>query len=165
MLIDREMALPHDAPEAEFDAVAEATERLEQQRQQDWAQYGAALKANVEAAAARRGLRVPVVVNVDLETFRDVADQGSDYGLVWQIVIEAREATPLPGNGRLPLERLEGLSGEHDKSVLRPSPGRRPSTAAGSYRAHRALGEFLRRDLSHTRFEWGACADGRLGML
>jgi hypothetical protein len=92
VLIDREMALPHDAPEAEFDAVAEATERLEQQER---AQYGAALKANVEAAAARRqGLRVPVVVNVDLETFRYVADQGSDYGLVWQIVIEAREATP-----------------------------------------------------------------------
>lgn len=61
----------------EQDRQAEAIDRLEEalerQRERDWAAYGEALKAHVEAAAAQAsGLTVPVVVSVDLETFRAV---------------------------------------------------------------------------------------------
>ncbi len=81
-----------------------------QLRLQDWAQYGQALKANIEVAAARRtSLRVPVVVNVDLQTHRGLPEPTS--GLSEQLLQEAIEATPLPGDGRSPLERLEPEGG------------------------------------------------------
>lgn len=106
-------ALPPATEEQErlADEIADLGERLEQQREADWASYGAALKAAVEAAAARReGLRVPVVVNVDLETFR--GDRGDDgwYGLADQLREEGLNAIPLPGDGRPPLSRLEQLT-------------------------------------------------------
>lgn len=91
------------ALEQQLDQLAELEERLEAQRLRDWAEYGAALKTGIEAAARRRqGLRVPVVVNVDLETFRvDGGDRIS--GLDGQLLEEAIKCTPLPGT-TLPLQ-------------------------------------------------------------
>lgn len=100
-----------DEQERQAEALIALEDRLEQLRQQDWTQYGQALKANIEAAARRTGLRVPVVVNLELETYRRTS-LGSTYGLSEQLLEEAIEATPLPGNGRGPLERLvEDTSG------------------------------------------------------
>jgi hypothetical protein len=86
------------AQEQQLDQLADLEERLEAQRLQDWAEYGQALKTGIEAAAGRRpGLRVPVVVNLDVETFRaDGGDPGS--GLEGQLLQEAIMSTPLPGN-------------------------------------------------------------------
>lgn len=98
-------------PEQERQAaeIADLEERLEQLRERDWAEYGQTLKANVEAAAQRReGLRVPVVVTVDLDTFRSPGGaEDTAWGIVEQLRIEAIEATSLPGGGRPPLERLQ----------------------------------------------------------
>lgn len=59
-----------DEQERQAEAIGALENRLEELRLQDWAQYGQALKANIEAAARRTGLRVPVEVNVDLQTHR-----------------------------------------------------------------------------------------------
>lgn len=103
-------ALPAATEEQErqADAIADLEERLEQLRKQDWAEYGQTLKANVEAAASRReGLRMPVVVTVDLDIFRSPGEaESTAWGIGEQLRIEAIEATPLPGDGRLPLDRL-----------------------------------------------------------
>lgn len=91
------------AQEQQLDQLADLEERLEAQRLRDWAEYGQALKTGIEAAARRRqGLRVPVVVNLDVETFRvDGGDPSS--GLEGQLLQEAIMSTPLPGN-TLPLQ-------------------------------------------------------------
>jgi len=97
-----------EGQERQADAIADLEERLEQLRERDWAEYGQTLKANVEAAAQRReGLRVPAVVTVDLDTFRSPDEaEGTDWDIAEQLRTEAIEATPLPGDGRPPLERL-----------------------------------------------------------
>lgn len=86
------------AQEQQLDELAALEERLEAQRLRDWAEYGQALKMGIEAAAQRRqGLRVPVVVKLDVETFRaDGCDRSS--GLEGQLLQEAIMSTPLPGN-------------------------------------------------------------------
>lgn len=88
------------AQEQRLDQLADLEERLEAQRLRDWAEYGQALKTGIEAAARRRpGLRVPVVVNLDVETFRDGSgDPGS--GLEGELLQEAIKSTPLPGDTR-----------------------------------------------------------------
>lgn len=95
--------------ERQLDAVADLEERLEQMRAQDYANYGQALKANVEAAAARRGLPVPVKVVVDLESFGPPSSTGGRryVSIADDLHEEAIDATPLPGGGRTPLDRLE----------------------------------------------------------
>lgn len=101
----REAALDPSAAdyEAQLDAIAVAEERLDEERAAAWAAYGEALRTAVEAAAARRpGLRVPVQVTVDLDTFRPFEDRGDDWGLVAQLVQEAIEATPPPPAPILP---------------------------------------------------------------
>lgn len=96
-----------DEQERQGEAIGAPEDRLEELRLQDWAQYGQALKANIEAGAARRrSLRVPEVVNVDLQTYRGDG-RASVWGLSEQLLEEAIEATPLPGDARSPLERLE----------------------------------------------------------
>lgn len=86
------------AQEQQLDELADLEERLEAQRLQDWAEYGQALKTGIEAAARwRPGLRVPVVVNLDVETFRADGDDRSS-GLEGQLLQEAIMSTPLPGN-------------------------------------------------------------------
>lgn len=94
--------------ERQVDELADLEERLEQQRERDWAGYGQALKANVEAGAARLpGLRVPVVVTVHLTTFRRSEDrQGEGSGVAERVLDEAIKAMPLPGDGLPPLHRL-----------------------------------------------------------
>jgi len=93
--------------------IAEFQDRLEQQRQQDWASYGAALAAHIEAQVARiEGLRVPVVIHVDVDlvpTAGPPGTWGSGVGesLPERLLNAAVRATPLPGHGRTPLERLE----------------------------------------------------------
>lgn len=97
-----------DEQEPQADELADLEERLEQQRERDWAAYGEALKAAVEAAAGRlEGLRVSVVVTVDLQTFRRAEDRGGDsWGPAERLLDQAIQVTPLPGDGRPPLERL-----------------------------------------------------------
>lgn len=83
--------------------------QIEELRQADWAAYGEAVKAAVEAAAARRkGLQVPITITVDVQTFRpdDQRLDGQAWGLAEQLLEEAIQATTLPGNGRPPIERL-----------------------------------------------------------
>jgi hypothetical protein len=93
--------------------IGDLDERLEQQKRADWATYGQGLAEAVRAAVARRlpGLPVPVEVTVDLTTFR--AERNEPYwpDLEWDLVSEAIAATPLPGGGRPPLERLQDADG------------------------------------------------------
>ncbi len=91
------------------DEIDHLDEALERQREQDWAEYGQALKAHIEATAAQTaGLTVPVVVNIDLETFRTVEDETDDWwGTAERWTTAAISETRLPGGGRDPLERLQ----------------------------------------------------------
>lgn len=84
-----------DEQERQCDELADLEERLEQQRERDWAAYGQALKANVEAAAASLpGLQVPVVVvTVDLDTWC-VPD--GDCWVADRLRAQAIRATPAP---------------------------------------------------------------------
>lgn len=95
--------------EHQADELAELEDRLEQQRERDWAEYGQALKANVEGAAARLpGLRVPVVVTVDLDTFRVAAGHQDDIwrGVAVRVLEQAIEATPPFPETAAPHDRL-----------------------------------------------------------
>ena len=119
ILADSALAAAYDRADAGLasnggGATIAELDRLEELRAEDWAAYGAALKANVEAAAARRGdLRVPVIVNVHLDEVELAAAAGAiSYGWV-DIAEELREAavlaTELPGGGIPPLERLRNI--------------------------------------------------------
>lgn len=112
------------AREQQLDELAALEERLEAQRLLDWAEYGQALKTGIEAAARRRqGLRVPVVVNLDIETFRAEGGDRSS-GLEGQLLQEALMSTPLPGD-TVPLQDRP------DPRVLdRLSPLSRPTASA-----------------------------------
>lgn len=94
----------------QVDETAELQQRLQAQRQQDWAAYGQALKSSIEAAAGRRpDLLLPVVVRVDLEYRTSTPDTGggpTDGGIAEQLLGEALAATPLPGDGHPLLQRL-----------------------------------------------------------
>lgn len=126
---ERARELPALTPgqEQQHDQLADLEDRLESQRLRDWAEYGQALKTHIEAVASRQqGLRVPVVVNVDVETFRvDGGDRSS--GLEGQLLQEAIAATPLPGN-TLPLQDnpnpslLGGLSPLSRLAAPAPAP-------------------------------------------
>lgn len=102
-------------PEQEhgWEQIAELEDRLEQQRLQDWAAYGAALASHIRAEVAQiDGLRVPVVVTVDVDPVpasSPAGTWGSGVGesLPERLLTAAVEATPLPGHGRAPHERLE----------------------------------------------------------
>jgi hypothetical protein len=90
------MPMPTVEQEQRLDELAELEERLENQRLRDWSEYGQELKTQIEAAAGRRPLlRVPVVVHIDVETFR--ADAGRYGALQDQLLREAIGNTPLPG--------------------------------------------------------------------
>jgi hypothetical protein len=104
----RQRAVAAGQDEAQLDAIADLEERLEQQREQDWADYGAALKAAVEQAAAQvDGLRVLVTVNVRLEGSRPHTVEADEPFFVGVLRGTAQEGTPRPGAGRPPLERLQ----------------------------------------------------------
>lgn len=107
-------ALPAATPEQELacERIAELEEQLEQQRQQDWASYGVALASHIRAHVTQiAGLPLPVVVTVDAALLPALArgTWGSGVGesLPERLLHAAVEATPLPGHGRSPLERLE----------------------------------------------------------
>jgi hypothetical protein len=88
-------------------------DRPEHQRQQDWVAYGAALATHIRAQVARiEGLRVPVVVHVDVDLVPAAGPSGTGgsgmgESLPERLLQAAVLATPLPGHGRTPLERLE----------------------------------------------------------
>lgn len=108
---DGDALQPLTEEQQHIDLILDLEERLEQQRQQDWATYGSDLKAAVEAAARRRtGLRVPTIVTVHLDAFRPAEDQhtGSGWDITDQLRTEAIASTRLPGGGRPPLQRLLG---------------------------------------------------------
>lgn len=99
-----------EAYERHVDMLAGLADRLQEQRIADWTAWGEALAEAVKAAAARRlpGLRVPVNVVVDVETWR--ADRQEPYwpDLEWELTGEALAATPAPWlTGPSPLERIE----------------------------------------------------------
>lgn len=107
-------SLASATPEQEHgcEQIAELEDRLERQRQQDWAAYGAALASHIHAQVTQIGeLRVPVVVNVDVDLVPAIASGtwGSGVGesIPEQLLHAAVDATPLPGHGRSPLERLD----------------------------------------------------------
>lgn len=97
--------------EQQADAIADLEDRLEQQRRQDWANFGAALKTHVQSrGAATPGLRVPVLVLLDVGPVAEPGlgtwGIGAGLSLAEQLLDGAVSATPVPGDGRSPLERL-----------------------------------------------------------
>lgn len=119
-----------DEQEQQVDELAELEERLESQRQRDWTEYGQVLRTHIEAAAGRRPeLRVPVVVQVDVDPFR--ADGGDrSAGVEGQLLQEAIMATPLPGSTR-PLRDSPGpLAGGLSPLARLTAPAPPPATGA-----------------------------------
>jgi hypothetical protein len=95
--------------ERQADVIDVLEDRLEQQRVADWTAYGQALSGNLQDAILRRsGLRVPVVVRVDVESWPSDEDTRPFSGIEQELLAEAMGATPLPGDGRSPLERVAG---------------------------------------------------------
>lgn len=96
-----------------FEQIAELEDRLEHQRQQDWVAYGAALATHIQAQVTRiEGLRVPVVVHVDVDLVPAAGPPGTwgsgmTESLPERLLHAAVLATPLPGHGSTPLERLD----------------------------------------------------------
>lgn len=124
------MATPTVEQEQRLDELAELEERLENQRLRDWTEYGQALKTQIESAVSRRQLlRVPLVVHVDVTTFR--IDTERCGALQDQLLQEAFMNTPLPGTSQplrispdgprlSPLARLTAPARASDAST--PSP-------------------------------------------
>lgn len=149
-----------DEQERRADELADLEDRLEQLRQQDWAAYGQNLKTAVETAARRRpDLRVPVVVNVDLDGFRPGKDRCSSWtwDIAEQLCTEAIDQTPLPGGGRPPLQRLSAVETDEYETLLVTDGAGCRRAATGS-----ELGSF---HYSHTRRDpmserWTGCGTG-----
>jgi hypothetical protein len=106
---------PGAAPEhheRRLNEIGALEDKLAEQRRQDWAAYGGALKSHIEAQAVHiEGLRVPVLAVVDLGWAPGNCDtglwgSGPDESLADSLLNAAIAATPLPGNGKPPLERL-----------------------------------------------------------
>ena len=68
---------PTPEQERKLDAIGNLYDRLEEQHMADWTAYGEALRTHIEAAAARTELTIPVVINIDTDTFRPYAERGS----------------------------------------------------------------------------------------
>lgn len=103
-LVERACAVDPTASDEEeqLDAIAEAEECLELQRERAWAAYGDALRAHIHAAAAdRSGLTVPVRVDVDLHTFRSPSELDEAWGIAEELLDEAITAVPVPVNGQV----------------------------------------------------------------
>jgi hypothetical protein len=93
------------------DRYGDLLDRLEQQRRQEWTDYGQAVRRRLEAAAAELdGLAVPIDIRIVIDTYRS-SDQQSRGGDTWTLedqLLEkatAETATPdrLPGT---PIDRL-----------------------------------------------------------
>lgn len=99
-----------DAHEARLAAIGELEEQLEAQRLQEWAAYGKALKARLEAlAASTPGLDVPVHVQVHVDTFgRDSGSRKPFWNAIEARLVEAAVTdTPTPEDlPDSPLDRL-----------------------------------------------------------
>lgn len=95
--------------ERQVDALGVVEDRLSRQLDEDREAYAEALTAAVRAAAVDLGLRVPVDVRVHLQRRPD--DEKTPGSAWWllehQLLEKAVQATPLPGDGRTPLQRVE----------------------------------------------------------
>ncbi len=122
-----EMPTPTVEQEQRLDELAELEERLDNQRLRDWTEYGQALKTQIESAVSRRQLlRVPVVVHVDVKTFRvDAEHRGA---LQDQLLQEAIMNTPLPGT----TQRLRSSPDGPPPSPLLRLTAPAPAPAAGT---------------------------------
>ncbi|MBN9619940.1 MAG: hypothetical protein J0H43_09435 [Actinobacteria bacterium] len=121
----RRLLAERDARLAVYD---DLEERLEVQRLREWADYGQALKARVEVAAADiDGLTVPVEITLDLAPMSgDLTGGGSEWGLVDQLLDTAGSDTPTPADlSGTPLERLE----QPPPTAPSTGPARRATTS------------------------------------
>jgi hypothetical protein len=126
------------AREREREAVDLLADQLDELQHRDWAEYGQNLAANIRAAAdSRDGLRVPVVISVDLTTGGrgTTDDPDRPWTVADELLAEAIFATPRPGDGRSPLDRLviDRGPGAAAAPAVRSAPARQtPGTATGS---------------------------------
>jgi hypothetical protein len=89
----------------ELDRIDALRDRLDEQRDRDWAIYGQAFSENVHRAAAALlpGLRVPVEVVIETRWQNDAGSDDPPYGPAFALWERARDDTPLPGSG-IPLK-------------------------------------------------------------
>jgi hypothetical protein len=123
------------AQERQRAALCRLSEQVDELQRRDRAEYGQHLAASIHAAAGRAGLRVPVLVSVDhaTEGRGGTADPDRDWTVADELLAEAIFATPLPGGGRSPLERLaEDRGADVPAPVRNPAAGRGLGGAAGS---------------------------------
>lgn len=93
---------------AREEELADLEDRLAQQRQREWADYGNALKAQLETVLrALPGLEVPVEIRTDVRT--DAHAARAEIDPIWERYIEAiLDTTPTPADlPGTPLERAE----------------------------------------------------------
>jgi hypothetical protein len=88
--------------QAALDELEQLRNRLDRQREAEWASYGNAFRDNLRRAAAELVpiLPVPVEVIVELDWQNDLGPASDDWdGPAWRVWEAARLATPLPGSG------------------------------------------------------------------
>lgn len=127
---ERARALPRLTQEQEqrLEELENLERRLEDQRAGEWARYSQALQSHIDTAARQLpGLRVPVLVRVDIDSFRteDAGDRGA--GLEGRLLMDAIKATPLPYG-----VDAQALSSLDAASVLGRLTAPTPPPAAGA---------------------------------
>jgi hypothetical protein len=123
-------ALPPLTQEQEqrLEELEDLEQHLEDQRAGEWARYSQALQSHIDTAARQLpGLRVPVLVRVDIDSFQsdDAGDRGT--GLLGRLLMDAIEATPLPYGFD-----AQALSSMDAASVLDRLTAPTPPPAAGA---------------------------------
>jgi hypothetical protein len=122
------------------DSYGQLQERLDEQRRREWTDYGTALKAHIEAAAAGvEGLTVPVEIQVDIDTYRRGRAVNDEYGLEDELLDKARAVISTPAD--LPGTRWNDSNSTDPALVVRPDWASSPacSTAAELLRLDRPL--------------------------
>jgi hypothetical protein len=119
---------------AALDELEQLRNRLDRQREAEWAAYGNGFRDNVHRTATELfpTLPVPVEVIVELDGQNDLAPSGGDWdGPAWRVWEAARLDTPLPGSGIPPRDYPPGADIAQAERGAGRTPLARLDTEAG----------------------------------
>jgi hypothetical protein len=122
---------------AALDELEQLRNRLDRQREAEWASYGNAFRDNLHRAAAELfpTLPAPVEVIVELDWQNDLGPAGEDWdGPAWRVWEAALLDTPLPGSGIPPRDYPPGADIAQAERDAGRTPLARLDAAAGELR-------------------------------